>query len=614
MTGARSAVAAAGLAALLWPLSFAQVPPGGSGAATANSRAPRLLLESNGARAGTSAQAIIAGNPELAFRLGQSLFQRNWGRADGLYLLGQNRAVGATASSCAMCHNLPFGSPGAGGTVFDPPGVGRNAPHLFGVGKLEAMASLVSHDINRQYDKNGNGILERDEFPRSEIVVQIAAGTALRLGSLKQDEASLNPALKIEYLDRNGRQIWTGQGGAPVSLGSSEVAAIRLALIPFGASISDHQFAAIDDFTRGVFLSAFGMRVTSMDRNAKSASGRGCAALGVTSGEIDLITYFLRHYPTPVAPARTRDAASGLRLFEQLKCAGCHVPDWSMPTSPKVGLPALGPARAIAGPGAVHSAAMLDTAHLSGNLMEVRGVFTDLLHHDVGPRFYDAFEEEGKAYVIKKFKTPPLWGAGSSAPYGHDGRSPTLDHVIRRHGGEAAASVRAYVGAAPAVRQQLLAYLASLRLTAPGENRRRQVRASMADSADYQALHAAAVEQQRLSARAGDDFDDVCSVSGPMDGVGDTSRLRVDVGMSPAHALEVVAGILRDFDIQAGMAAQLLAQLSALPAPGGGAAVEISISSNAARFENGTSIQSPGDAARFVLLELRRRDISQRSR
>jgi CxxC motif-containing protein (DUF1111 family) len=31
--------------------------------------------------------------------------------------------------------------------------------------------------------------------------------------------------------------------------------------------------------------------------------------------------------------------------------------------------------------------------------------------------------------------TEPLWGVGSTSPYGHDGRSTTLQEVILRHGG-----------------------------------------------------------------------------------------------------------------------------------------------------------------------------------
>ena len=37
----------------------------------------------------------------------------------------------------------------------------------------------------------------------------------------------------------------------------------------------------------------------------------------------------------------------------------------------------------------------------------------------------------------REFMTTPLWGVGTTAPYGHDGRSINLTEVILRHGGEA---------------------------------------------------------------------------------------------------------------------------------------------------------------------------------
>ena len=44
----------------------------------------------------------------------------------------------------------------------------------------------------------------------------------------------------------------------------------------------------------------------------------------------------------------------------------------------------------------------------------------------------------------REFLTTPLWGVGSTAPYGHDGRSINLTEVILRHGGEAQAARDAF--------------------------------------------------------------------------------------------------------------------------------------------------------------------------
>ena len=65
---------------------------------------------------------------------------------------------------------------------------------------------------------------------------------------------------------------------------------------------------------------------------------------------------------------------------------------------------------------------------------EVRNIFTDFKRHDLGPNFH---ERNYDGSIQREFMTTPLWGVGTTAPYGHDGRSINLTEVILRHGGEA---------------------------------------------------------------------------------------------------------------------------------------------------------------------------------
>lgn len=71
----------------------------------------------------------------------------------------------------------------------------------------------------------------------------------------------------------------------------------------------------------------------------------------------------------------------------------------------------------------------------------VENIFTDLKRHDLGPFFHER-DNDGSRFI--QHITEPLWGVGSTAPYGHDGRSINLDQVILRHGGEAQAARDAY--------------------------------------------------------------------------------------------------------------------------------------------------------------------------
>ena len=89
----------------------------------------------------------------------------------------------------------------------------------------------------------------------------------------------------------------------------------------------------------------------------------------------------------------------------------------------------------------------------------IAGVYSDFLHHDLGPAFHQ-MQFDGS--IIKAFRTAPLWGVGSTAPYGHDGASLDLDDVIRRHGGESAAESKAYAQLSESDRLALLEFLRGL--------------------------------------------------------------------------------------------------------------------------------------------------------
>jgi hypothetical protein len=89
----------------------------------------------------------------------------------------------------------------------------------------------------------------------------------------------------------------------------------------------------------------------------------------------------------------------------------------------------------------------------------LRGFYSDLKQHDVGEGFYQV-QFDGS--VIKHWRTPPLWGVASTAPYGHDGASLSLHDVIVRHGGEAAASQKAYSALSETDRTAVLDFLNSL--------------------------------------------------------------------------------------------------------------------------------------------------------
>ena len=95
-----------------------------------------------------------------------------------------------------------------------------------------------------------------------------------------------------------------------------------------------------------------------------------------------------------------------------------------------------------------------------------RNIFTDFNRHDLGANFY---ERNYDGTTQKKFLTTALWGVGTTAPYGHDGRSINLREVILRHGGEAQEARAAFAALSPGDQFKVLEFLNSLVIFPPDD-------------------------------------------------------------------------------------------------------------------------------------------------
>lgn len=123
-------------------------------------------------------------------------------------------------------------------------------------------------------------------------------------------------------------------------------------------------------------------------------------------------------------PPAGQPSEAGKALFDGVGCAGCHSPELPGPDGTPIAL------------------------------------YSNLLLHDVAPEEYRGVPEGDASH--REFRTPPLWGVGSSAPYMHDGRSPTLDAAIRTHFSEADASREAYEALDESDQQILIEFLKSI--------------------------------------------------------------------------------------------------------------------------------------------------------
>jgi CxxC motif-containing protein (DUF1111 family) len=161
---------------------------------------------------------------------------------------------------------------------------------------------------------------------------------------------------------------------------------------------------------------------------------------------IDHIEFYLLNYFKPGTGKQTIQGNLGRALFTSIGCAGCHTPNVLIDRDRRVAdvETSFDSERGIFN-------RLFATANLllhaqddgsgfpalkraDGEPFLVRNIFADFKRHDLGPAFW---ERNYDGSIQREFMTEPLWGVGSTSPYGHDGRSISLEEVILRHGGEA---------------------------------------------------------------------------------------------------------------------------------------------------------------------------------
>ena len=235
---------------------------------------------------------------------------------------------------------------------------------------------------------------------------------------------------------------------------------------------------------RGLIKDARGISLDDPDRDGVLEE--------LTEGDMDLIEFYQLNHPSPAETASSSLRTRGREILSSAGCTHCHIPDWhieadnrkdadytrrypgdrrffNLTVTPddKQGrlqgrldwLTEADGGASRTPQGARLNGKVQPIGEPARNAFTVAGVYTDFLHHDLGPNFHQV-QFDGS--IIKAFRTPPLWGVASTAPYGHDGASLDLDEVIRRHGGEAETSEKAYADLPDQDRLALLEFLRGL--------------------------------------------------------------------------------------------------------------------------------------------------------
>lgn len=430
---------------------------------------------------------LINRDPARAVRRGRQIFQRAFTRNQGMGprvnndSIGDitiNRAFGAgLANSCAACHGRPRGAAGFGGDVVTRPD-SRDAPHLFGAGLVEMLGDEMTGDLRAIRRK----ALNWSSWLRGPITLPLES-KGVRFGHITAWPDGEVDTSGVEGVDPDLRvRPFFAQGGA-FALREFIVGAMKDEM---GLEAPDTVLCAVTDPQNPArSVSAGGLvfdgeldlivRPAVCD-TAQDGDGDGVAN-EIDPALVDYLEFYLLNYFKPAIGKQTQRTHQGQELMDKIGCTGCHTQDLRIERD-----------RRIADVETVHdednglfnrlfaTVTTLFTVQEDGQPLPklvpqerafmVRGIYSDLKRHDLGKAF---FEREYDGGYVTEFVTEPLWGVGSTAPYGHDGRSINLEEVILRHGGEAEPARNAFAGLSDNNQRKVLEFLDSLVLFPPDD-------------------------------------------------------------------------------------------------------------------------------------------------
>ncbi len=451
----------------------------------------RSLGEELGAGRGDTAtrdasRYLIARDPFRSIRRGRQLFQRKFTRAQGFGPrtndgIGGDIATDASlgaglADSCAGCHGRPRGSAGFGGDVFTRPD-GRDAPHLFGLGLQEMLADEMTRDLRAIRD---DAVARARRRGRSVVVDLESKG--VRFGTIRVSASGAVDTNGVEGVDADLRvKPFFAQGGS-FSIRQFVVGALNDEM---GLQSPDPDLLAASQGLRVVTpagmvldgaLDALAPPRAGDDPTA-DPDGDGVAN-EVDPALVDHLEFYLLNYFRPGSGEQTALAERGRRRMAALGCTSCHVETLVVEHDRRVADvetrfdPQRGHLNRLFATASGSFYEVQDDPDLPplrmpvGGRFAVRQFYSDLKRHDLGPGFW---ERNFDGSLQKAFVTEPLWGVGSTAPYGHDGRSINLHEVILRHGGEAQGARDRYARASAASQLAVRQFLESLVLFPPDD-------------------------------------------------------------------------------------------------------------------------------------------------
>ena len=427
---------------------------------------------------------IIGRDPARSVRRGRQIFQRKFTVAqgfgprtnDGMGNIAADASLGAgLVDSCAGCHGRPRGSAGFGGDVVTRPD-SRDAPHLFGLGLQEMLGDEITTELRAiRADAIADAQASGHNVTRELVGKSTNYGTITARPDGTVDTSNVhgvNADLRVRPFFAQGgtmsmREFIVGAFNAEMGLEAFDPDTFAAS---HGARVVTPSGMVLDGSTDQIEAPPANSVTDDPDHDGKVNE--------IDVAIVDHMEFYLLNYFKAGTGKQTIESTLGRLLFQKVGCQGCHTPNQVIDHDRRVADVETGydPERGVFN-------RLFATASLrltveddgsgfpalkrpAGQSFLVRNIFSDFKRHDVGPAFY---ERNYDGTLQKEFMTEALWGVGSSPPYGHDGRSISLEEVILRHGGEAQAARNAFAKL-PAVQQDfIIAFLNTLILFPPDD-------------------------------------------------------------------------------------------------------------------------------------------------
>jgi hypothetical protein len=395
-------------------------------------------------------ETILSMPLNRVFALGQQTFVTNFNACDGAGrpattgtgvertpdpVMGPRftRVSAPEASSCAGCHSQPQAG-----------GAGDFVANVF---VLAQAADPVSRIIlNEDFS---------DTWLERNTLGMFGSGAIEMLGREMTTNLQAEQQSAITSAEASGKSVTVNLIAKGVSFGA--LTANPDGSIDTDAVVGVDPDLVIKPFSRkGVFRSLREFTVTAMNQHhgmqavERFGVGTDPDEDGVVNelliGDITAVTIFQAALPVPIVSTQGLERATavhGAHVFNQVGCAGCHLPSLPLTSSQFCDPDPQNPAGTFNDTSQSYCFNLSQTG-ISGNSV---AAYTDLKRHVIcdsnKPHYCNEpasplqASDSNYATPNNQFLTAKLWDTGNSGPWGHRGDLDTIYAAITAHGGEA---------------------------------------------------------------------------------------------------------------------------------------------------------------------------------